>query len=422
MRPRFIYPSVCSTMAAIIALCALPLPAETIVEQTAGTQDVIQVVFFGQSFTSSGGGPWRNISFSFFSDRGVTPAAGGVAFVFTSPYSGRPSALSASLPVARSTGISNGSYVFDPSFVLQPNTRYFVYANTIAANIPGGINLSIASMAGGNLFTCCIGGLTFRGRPGSNANFRVSGSPVAEPPVMIQRFTPARVNLYTTHALYFEIRNPNHHQALTGIAFTDSLPSGLVIGTPSNVSNNCGGSATATSTVSSVIALSGGTLGPQASCTISVDVKALKPEQFTNNTGAITSDQSGPGMTATAGLHVVSPGVVNKVFAAATVPLAGATSLTVTVHNPNPGVDLINMGFSDDLPGGLQIASPNHLAGSCIADHGAAVTAAPGSHNITLWSLVLGGANPTSCTISVDVVGVQAGSQQNTNGPVTATF
>ncbi len=80
------------------------------------------------------------------------------------------------------------------------------------------------------------------------------------------------------------------------------------------------------------------------------------------------------------------------------------------------------MGFSDDLPGGLQIASPNHLAGSCIADHGAAVTAAPGSHNITLWSLVLGGANPTSCTISVDVVGVQAGSQQNTSGPVTATF
>src|SRR5712691_7382190 len=141
MRPRFINPMVWSTMAAMVAISSLPLSAETLVEHTTGTQHVRQALFVGQSFTTPSVGPWQNITFSFFSDRGITPAAAGRVYVFTSAYDGRPSALSTSRYLARSTGISNGQYVFDPSFSLQPNTRYFVYADTSAANFPHGINL-----------------------------------------------------------------------------------------------------------------------------------------------------------------------------------------------------------------------------------------------------------------------------------------
>ncbi len=406
----------------MVALSALPLLGETIVEQTAGTQNVRQAVFFGQSFTTPGGGPWRNITFNFFSDRGVTPAAAGTVYVFTSAYNGTPSALSTSQYVARSTGISNGSYVFDPSFVLQSNTRYFVYASRTAANIPGGINVSQAN-AGGNLFTCCSGGPTFRSVPAGNANFRVSGNTASLPPVLTQSFVPTKVALYSTHALYFEITNPNRNVALTGIAFKDMLPGVMVVGTPNNVSNNCGGTVTAPPNSLS-IAFSGGALAAQASCTISVDVKALKPELFTNTTEPISSDQSGPGAASVVQGRVIGPGVARKTFAAATVPLGSTTSLTFTVSNQNRGTYLVNIGFSDDLPAGLQIASPNHLTGSCITDEGAAVTAPPGGRNITLWSLVLSaaGSDPASCTISVNVVAVQAGVQENVSGPITATF
>jgi len=253
----------------------------------------------------------------------------------------------------------------------------------------------------------------------------VSWNPDALAPVLIQSFGPSRIALYSTHVLYFQIYNHNPQIALTGIAFQDTLPPGFAVAGPTNVSNTCGGSVTAVP-VSTAIAFSGGALAAQASCVISVDVKALKPGRFRNTSGPITSDQSGPGGTSAWDGLVVGPGVVRKAFAAATVPLGSTTSLIFTVSNRNPGIDLVNVGFSDDLPTGLQIASPNHLAGSCISDQGAAVTAAPGGHNITLWTLVLSGPasslTSTSCTISVDVVAVQTGTQENVSGPVTATF
>src|SRR5258708_14475164 len=149
------------------------------------------------------------------------------------------------------------------------------------------------------------------------------------------------------------------------------LPGVMVVGTPNNVSNNCGGTVTAPPNSLS-IAFSGGALAPQASCTISVDVKALKPELFTNTTEPITSDQSGPGAASVVQGRVIGPGVARKTFAAATVPLGSTTSLTFTGSNQNRGTHLVNIGFSDDLPARLQIASPNHLTGSCITDESAA--------------------------------------------------
>src|SRR5258708_20947385 len=152
------------------------------------------------------------------------------------------------------------------------------------------------------------------------------------------------------------------------------LPGVMVVGTPNNVSNNCGGTVTAPPNSLS-IAFSGGALAAQASCTISVDVKALKPELFTNTTEPISPEQSGPGAASVVQGRVIGPGVARKTFAAATVPLGSTTSLTFTVSNQNRGTYLVNIAFRDAPPAGLQIPSPIHLTASRLPDAAPSFTA-----------------------------------------------
>src|SRR5882757_8437152 len=79
--------------------------------------------FFGESFTTPGGGPFNNIAFNFFSDvPATTPTAGGTAFLLSQVYLGAPAGLTTATPgfLAQSTSISSGRYLFNPSLILQP--------------------------------------------------------------------------------------------------------------------------------------------------------------------------------------------------------------------------------------------------------------------------------------------------------------
>ncbi len=114
------------------------------------------------------------------------------------------------------------------------------------------------------------------------------------------------------------------------------------------------------------------------------------------------------------------PPVLIKAFGAASIPLNGTTSLTFAVSNPNDSIGLINMAFTDTLPSGLQVATPSNLGGSCITARQGSVIASPGGNSIRLVSLRLG--RNESCIITVDVVGVQAGTQTSMSGPITAIY
>src|SRR5262245_59696837 len=104
-----------------VLLAVLPASAATIATHTDGN-DVFKYIP-GQSFTTPAGGPWNHITFNFFTPTG-TATAGGTLYIFTSPYTGTPEDLSSSTTyLAKSTGVSNGAYMFDPTTVtLQPNT------------------------------------------------------------------------------------------------------------------------------------------------------------------------------------------------------------------------------------------------------------------------------------------------------------
>ena len=89
----------------------------------------------------------------------------------------------------------------------------------------------------------------------------------------------------------------------------------------------------------------------------------------TVNTFTYTANSSGlaasSGGTANAGILVVAPPAISKAFDAASIPLGGSTSLSFTIQNPNSSTTLNGIGFSDTLPSGLIISTPNGLSGSC---------------------------------------------------------
>ena len=118
-----------------------------------------------------------------------------------------------------------------------------------------------------------------------------------------------------------------------------------------------------------------------------------------------------------------SPPTISKAFSAASIPLNGSATLSFTITNPNPATDLTNVSVNDNLPAGLIIANPDSLVldpvqGACDPT-GTTGTITPQTNSINL----IGGQIPANatCTFSVDVLAVSAGTQVNTTDPITST-
>jgi hypothetical protein len=109
------------------------------------------------------------------------------------------------------------------------------------------------------------------------------------------------------------------------------------------------------------------------------------------------------------------PPTISKAFGAANIPVGGTTSLGFTITDPNAGGSLTGVGFTDTLPAGLVVSSPNGLAGSC---GGGTITATAGSGSVSLSGATL--AASSSCTFSVNVTGTTAGTQNNTTSTVSS--
>jgi hypothetical protein len=119
-----------------------------------------------------------------------------------------------------------------------------------------------------------------------------------------------------------------------------------------------------------------------------------------------------PGITQALGSGVAPP-TLSKVFGAASMPLNGSTSLSFTINNPNAATSLTGVGFTDTLPAGLVVSTPNGLTGSC---GGGTITATAGSSSVSLTGTTLAGS--ASCTFGVNVTGNTLGTMNNTTSAV----
>jgi CSLREA domain-containing protein/fimbrial isopeptide formation D2 family protein/uncharacterized repeat protein (TIGR01451 family) len=283
---------------------------------------------------------------------------------------------------------------------------------TIAVNSQCQFSVTVTGAASGS-YTNTTGNITStNGGTGNTASANLS---VATPPQITKAFGALTIPLNGTTSLTFNITNPNTTTALTGIAFTDTLPAGLVIAPTPALSNTCGGTATAVAGSGS-ISLAGATQPANGSCTVSVNIQGTT-SGVKNNSVTVSATESGVGNTSNASITVTAPPVLIKAFGAASIPLNGGTTLTFTVQNPNTSTSLSGIGFGDTLPVGLKIATPNGLTSTC--------TGTVTTGTVSGFSVVnLSGATlaaSASCTFSVNVVGIAPGTQNNTTGLITST-
>lgn len=130
---------------------------------------------------------------------------------------------------------------------------------------------------------------------------------VLGPPILTKAFVPGSIMTGTTTPLTFTVTNPNtvaSGQSLSGVGFTDTLPSGLAYD-PATISGTCGG-ATPTATAAT-LTLAAAAFAPEEVCTFSVGVVANTTGLKHNVTSSITSTQRGNGTTAQADVVVTEP-------------------------------------------------------------------------------------------------------------------
>jgi hypothetical protein len=225
----------------------------------------------------------------------------------------------------------------------------------------------------------------------------------AMPPTITKSFSPTTspkvLQAGLIAGLTFSLTSPN--TPLTGLTFTDTLPSGLALN-DSTVTGTCDGGTITANTMNNTITLTGASLAAGASCTFSVDVTSQFPGAYQNTTGSVTDDQMLTGMAGTDTLNVMGSLTFSKKFSDSEIQLLGiGTWLNFIITNPttNP-ITATGIAFTDTFPAGLIVANDTGITvkGSC---GGGTITANPGSNTITMTGALL--AVGATCKFSVAV-------------------
>ncbi len=192
----------------------------------------------------------------------------------------------------------------------------------------------------------------------------------------------------------------------TGLGFTDTLPSSLVVANPNNIVNNCGAAVTAT-LGSGVVDVSGGSLAAASTCTISVDVTnvagqlntdcSTNPAAFTNSGTNITEINNLDTSSVTPTCLVVSEPstTLSATKVASTDPVTPGVPFdyVITVTDTADGVDATDVVVTDTLDAALTFSN--------VAASGSGTTDSSSLPTVTCsWSSISDGGSET-CTITV---------------------
>jgi uncharacterized repeat protein (TIGR01451 family) len=287
---------------------------------------------------------------------------------------------------------------------------------TIPANGTCTVSVTVtASNTGTN--TIPVGGLTLNG-VASNVNAASAILDVNPAPVVTKSFSPASIAKNGTSTLTITVQN-NNNAAMTGVAFTDTYPAGLVNSATPMVTATpatCTFTTLTAAAGGNSFALTGGSIPLNTACNYTVNVTSTTEGSYLNSTGAVTSTNYGIGTAAIATLTVTpSSPTVAKAFSPATVN-AGVTSvMTITLTNPNTSAAITGAAFNDIYPAGMTNTSSASAATTCVGT----VTAADNGNSVQLSGATIP-AN-SSCTVTVNVTSALGGVYTNSTGTVTTT-
>ncbi len=236
----------------------------------------------------------------------------------------------------------------------------------------------------------------------------------APAPGFARVFSPDTIPQGGETEIVFTVDNGANTIAMTGMAFDDSLPSGVSVADTPGAGNSCGGTFSPVAGATT-LGFSDGTLAAGARCEIRVTVRATGAGTLTGSAVDLTSSIA-TATTAEATLTVasaVAPGFA-KAFSPATVDPGEVSTLTYRIDNTANAIEVGSLTFTDDFPDGLAVAPEPNADNSC---GGTFAPAASATSLVFSGGLVAAGG---TCTLAVDVQALVAGTLTGTSGDLTS--
>ncbi len=237
----------------------------------------------------------------------------------------------------------------------------------------------------------------------------------AQAPTITKIFSPNSVPVGGVTTLTFNITNPNPDTALSGVAFSDTYPAGLINNSPLSTINTCGGTLVA-SADGNTLSYSGGSIPANDFCSVSVVVKATSSGPLTNTSSVVTAANSDAGnlssdiLTVTA---VADLGITKSDGFLTVKSTEELTEVTYTLTIVNTGtIPATGVELKDTFSAGL-----NYVSSTC----GTEPPSIEGS--VYTWALPdIAASKSYSCTVTASVEdGLSDGVQINNYAHVSTT-
>jgi len=255
----------------------------------------------------------------------ASAAANGVAFSMTMPTNISLVTTSGATTCAGATvTASNYSPVtFALSGTTVPAGGSCTASISVVAGNSGVYSFSTGTISSSNEATAAAAGATLT---------------VASKIYPTMAFNPAYVALNTPATLTIVLNN-NGATPVTGIAFTNTYPAGLVNASPASASTTCSGGTVAAADGGTSVSLSGAQLAGSSTCQVTVSVLSATSATYTDTipVGAITTANAGS--STFSGSALIAIGVCPSVQTG-TAPAVGTTSSPYTMNPTNAALAL----------------------------------------------------------------------------------
>ncbi|MGB8328076.1 MAG: DUF11 domain-containing protein, partial [Steroidobacteraceae bacterium] len=259
------------------------------------------------------------------------------------------------------------------------------------------------------------------GEPAVNNGNNGASDPITvlASPAIAKAFAPVTINVGATATLTVTLSNSNG-VAVTGAAFTDTFPAGVVLATPLTTATSCGGSLTdaagaALAAGGTSVRLSGGTIPANGNCTVTANVTAAATGSYANTIpiGNLTTTNAGSSVASASATLTVNAAdlVLAKSHVGTFYRGQNGVSYTLTVSNVGTAATVGAVSVSDTLPAGLTPVSGSGTGWSCavsgqvVSCSSNAVIAAGAAAPVITLTVNVGAGAATSLTNSATVSG-----------------